>query len=372
MKRVLILEPYFGGSHAAWLEGLCRHLAADFTLLTLPPRKWKLRMQLAAPLLVEELRRLPRKERCFDLLLCTSLLDAAVLRALLVNLPGWRTATPILLYFHENQFVYPERYTDPGRQFFCGINWHSALAADSIAFNSAYNAATFFQGCREFFQTIGEKSLLELVDRVEAKSRVLYPGIDFREIDQIPWRATTEVPVIVWNHRWEHDKNPQAFVAALFALAAAKRDFRLIILGQDFPDKGKDCFAEIERHFAAKIIHCGFAASARQYRLLLNQGDIVISTARHEFFGMAVIEAVRAGCLPLLPDRLAYPELFPAEYLYGEEHPGRILAETIGAYRRPIRSTSRSLTERFAWDNLAGEYGDWLGVTPYCQENMLG
>lgn len=362
MKRVLVLEPYYGGSHVSWLEGLCRHLAAEFTLLTLPPRKWKLRMQLAAPLLVEELRRLPRKERCFDLLLCTSLLDVAVLRALLATLPGWRVETPIFLYFHENQFVYPERYSDPTKQLFCGINWHSALAADSIAFNSAYNATTFFQGCREFFRTVGEGSLLKLIDRIEAKSRVLYPGIEFQDIDRMPWREATEVPVIVWNHRWEHDKNPQAFVAAIFTLAASAIDFRLIILGQDFPHQGKGCFAKLERHFAAKIVHFGFAASARQYRLLLNQGDIVISTARHEFFGMAVVEAVRAGCLPLLPDRLAYPELFPAEYLYQEENPGKKLVEVITAYRRPPCSWAQEMTSRFSWERLGPDYSTWLDL----------
>jgi len=366
VKRVLVLEPYFGGSHVSWLEGLCRHLAADFTLLTLPPRKWKLRMQLAAPLLVEELRRLPRKERCFDLLLCTSLLDVAVLRALLVTLPGWRVETPVFLYFHENQFVYPERYADPGRQFFCGINWHSALAADNIAFNSAYNAATFFQGCREVFRTIGENSLLELVDRVEAKSRVLYPGIDFREIDLMPRHEKAEVPVIVWNHRWEHDKNPQAFVAALHALVAAGVDFRLILLGQDFAQGKVSSFGEVQEKMAAKILHAGYAPSLPEYYRLLSQGDIVVSTAQHEFFGMAVIEAVRAGCVPLLPERLAYPELFPAEYLYQGENPATRLAELITAYRGPSRSRGQRLTARFSWERLAPEYSAWLDLHEGC------
>ena len=37
------------------------------------------------------------------------------------------------------------------------------------------------------------------------------------------------------------------------------------------------------------------------------------STARHEFFGIAVVEAIACGCLPWLPDRLSYPELVPQE-----------------------------------------------------------
>ena len=50
----------------------------------------------------------------------------------------------------------------------------------------------------------------------------------------------------------------------------------------------------------------------------LRQADVFVSTARHEFFGIATAEAIAGGCFPLLPDRLAYPELVGgrSEFLY--------------------------------------------------------
>jgi len=39
-----------------------------------------------------------------------------------------------------------------------------------------------------------------------------------------------------------------------------------------------------------------------------------VSTAQHEFFGLAVVEAIAAGAFPVLPNRLVYPERIPEEY----------------------------------------------------------
>jgi hypothetical protein len=42
----------------------------------------------------------------------------------------------------------------------------------------------------------------------------------------------------------------------------------------------------------------------------------VLSTAHHEFQGLAVLEGAAYGCVPLAPNRLAYPEWIPTPCLY--------------------------------------------------------
>ena len=71
-----------------------------------------------------------------------------------------------------------------------------------------------------------------------------------------------------------------------------------------------------------QIKHFGYAENFADYANWLWQADILPVTSHHDFFGASVIQAIYCNCLPLLPDRLAYPEHLPvskkAPYLYGD------------------------------------------------------
>ena len=91
-----------------------------------------------------------------------------------------------------------------------------------------------------------------------------------------------------------------------------------MVLGQHFRDQPK-IFIRARERIADHILHFGYVESREEYAALLRQGDVVVSTARHEFFGIAMLEAVCAGCRPLVPDRLSYRELYPRAYRYQQE-----------------------------------------------------
>ncbi len=358
-KRILIVEPYYGGSHRHFLEGLKQAIDAEYTLLTLPARKWKMRMQLSAPWFAEQLRTMKCEERKFDLILCSTFVDVAVLRALLCNVEGIERSMKYYTYFHENQFAYPGQEEAINNRQFTAINFTTALASDGVAFNSQYNSKSFIENCGKYLKKSTDMNLTSSLANIEGKSCILFPGLDFSTIDRAPKRKETTTPIIVWNHRWEHDKNPETFFNALYALKERDIPFQLIVLGQSFKYR-PSCFKEAEKRLRKEILHFGFAESRDEYAALLGQGDIVVSTSHHEFFGISILEAVRAGCRPLLPKRLSYPELFAEKYLYSDNCLIPSLEKLLCEEERLSEMVSRQLTDRFQWSQMMEKYKEWL------------
>ncbi len=359
-RKILLIEPYYGGSHKRFLDGLTRHIDARFTLMGLPARKWKMRMQLAAPWFISQLDKLPAAERSFDTVLFSSFIDVAVFKAMAASLAGWNQRCKYLTYFHENQFCYPGYLDKHASHQFTSINFTTALVSDSIAFNSEYNRRCFLEHCGSYLDKATDMTLGDSVTELYQKSQVLYPGIDFTLLDRADIRASKPgVRTIVWNHRWEHDKNPEEFFATLYRLQDRGIDFRLCMLGQSFKNRPK-CFAEARERLDKHIVQWGHVDNIEEYFNMLAASDIVASTAIHEFFGIAVIEAVRAGCVPVLPKRLVYPEIFNNSFLY---EPGWFYEHLLNALQSGDRlsvAESRNLTERFSWESLGDSYRNWL------------
>jgi len=86
------------------------------------------------------------------------------------------------------------------------------------------------------------------------------------------------------------------------------------------PDKAPEKFDELERKYKKsnwKFIKTqNLGLSKKDYYELLNKSKIAVSFSKLECFGISMREAVLAGCLPLVPNRLAYSETFPTLFQY--------------------------------------------------------
>jgi len=168
--------------------------------------------------------------------------------------------------------------------------------------------------------------------------------------------GTVQPPLrVLFNQRWEHDKDPAAMLAALIEARAQGARFELLLLGERYRDLPTGV-AERLAALADVTLESGFVESRESYFHALGTCDLVVSTARHEFFGIAIVEALAAGCTPLLPNRLAYPEVIPVEQhseaLY--ENESELVARLVKHAAEP--EALRNEATRTQWRGVAALY----------------
>ncbi|XP_057256235.1 glycosyltransferase-like domain-containing protein 1 isoform X2 [Pezoporus wallicus] len=406
---VLLIEAFYGGSHKQLMDLLQEELQEDCVLCTLPAKKWHWRARTAALYFMQTVPISPN----YRILFASSVLNLAELTALRPDLGKLKK----VLYFHENQLVYPVQKCQE-RDFQYGYNQIlSCLVADVVVFNSAFNMESFLTSIGKFMKLIPDHRPKDLEKMIRPKCQVLYFPVRFPDVSrfmpehklahfekvigvkrngdayqtvglpgQQKFRALMKTssaasksglcetqprlhtiqheglpssltavarlneseasestnpcqeedkqhltfnlsnilneqdyqqrPLhIVWPHRWEHDKGPETFFEVLLKLKEKDLPFHVSVLGEAFSEI-PDIFSEAKKVLGSSVLHWGYLPTKDDYFQALCMADVVISTAKHEFFGVAMVEAVYCGCYPLCPKALVYPEIFPAEYLY--------------------------------------------------------
>ena len=369
--RILLLSAYDAQSHKYWREGMVAQFPEyDWTQLALPGHhfSWRIRSNSLQWALSER----ATLDQPYDLIIATSMVDLASLKGFVPNLAN----IPSILYFHENQFIYPpsqltkKSFLDPKI-----VTLYAALAADQLVFNSRYNQQTFITGVRALLKQVPEKLPVDLAQLFEEKSSVLpvplkplnisdYMGVNGSA--QWPKRTNKTCLRLVWAARWEYDKGPHLLLAILRQLKQRKVDFKLCILGQVFRKQPLE-FDSIKTEFSSELVQFGFAKSRHQYLSWLAGGDIILSTALHEFQGLAVQEAVQLGCMPVLPNRLVYPQIFASHYLYdsfpnNHEKESSAAADLIQEFPlRPLKNDSAlAFVQQLLWPNIKVKYQQLL------------
>jgi glycosyltransferase involved in cell wall biosynthesis len=237
--------------------------------------------------------------------------DLSALKGMVPSLAN----VPSLVYCHENQFAYPDR-REQQRNEPMVISLYTLLAADRVVFNSAWNRDSLLQGASAFLQQMPDAVPAGVPELIAKKSTIIPVPLEAHWFAHQAHRAGKGGPfTIVWNHRWEYDKAPERMFAAMLALHQAGVDFRVHVIGQQFRNQ-PPVFAEMYPLLQAHIGQWGMVESADDYQQLLQQSHVVLTTALHEFQGIAVLEAVASGCVPVVPDRLCYPEFFPPACRY--------------------------------------------------------
>lgn len=356
--KILFLEPFFGGSHKNFALGFKAHSSHEVTLVTLPDRFWKWRMRGASLYFVNQVRDFS----AFDVILTTDMMDLTDF----ISLAG-KDLPPVVMYFHENQLSYP---LEPGqeRDFHLGFtNIVSAFAADRVLFNSHFHLNEFMDAATGLIRRMPDFKPQWMMATIRKKARVVYPGCQFEAAGTDAGCPKANPPLIIWNHRWEYDKNPALFFKILGRLKEKNIPFSLALLGEK-SEKFPLVFSRAQEQFKQEIKVYGYVDSRETYLSWLKKGAIVVSCAIQENFGISIVEAVRSGCLPLLPDRLSYPEIMPEDcharvlYQTEEDLEKKLMAMLVHARDNiPLQKRLSSEMESFSWDHMAGQYDGELG-----------
>ncbi|CAJ1962010.1 unnamed protein product [Cylindrotheca closterium] len=350
-------------SHQTWASGYQRASTKhDVRIEVISGERWKYRMMAACAEWEEKIS--PED----DILVVDGMFDVTVLMAILrsrgTNDPNARMRIPkVYVYFHENQFTTP--FTSQDRDKKNNTHWHygmahwrSLLVADGFIFNSQTHFDAFAAALPKMINEQCPRDAvqwqLQRADSLlKTRCTILPYGLELDELVQFqskkrsrPTPSSELPPVgevaellpalesvkILWNARLEEDKNPAAFLDLIHQIRRQVREgkgtnktdsqllpnsncppIQLIILGTD-PSKDRKWENRIRKEFPPEmILYLGWCQDRKEYAKWLQKAHIVVSTAKHETFGISIVESVFSGALPLLPNRLSYPEIFPPE-----------------------------------------------------------
>ena len=361
--KVLSLQPFFGGSHQNFNDQWVTHSRHDWTVLSLPDRHWKWRMRHAPLEFADLISKRQNTGQSWDAIIGTDMLDVAALKGL-VDLRD----IPLTVYFHENQFAYPNQNDAESDLHFAFTNFTTMVAADRVWFNSKFNLHATIEGAERLLKRFPDFCPINRLVDIRDKSFVQSPGVETPK-EPILGRKISSPIVITWAARWEHDKGPDQLEKLLLAFTNEAIDFRINIIGQTYRNQ-PPAFARIKQSFGDRINAWGFQ-SKDQYREILENSDVFLSTADHEYFGLSFVEAIAHGAVPLVPNRLAYPEIIEAtcaadeniasQFLYnGIDDAVRKLSALTSISSHTRENITRRCRELYRWERRAAAMDEAL------------
>jgi glycosyltransferase involved in cell wall biosynthesis len=355
--RILLVEPWLTGSHQSWAEGYAARSAHDVHVVAHEGAYWRWRLRGGAVTLAEEAARVVADHGPPDVVLASSMLDVPAFCGHARRVVG---EAPVALYLHETQ---PARSALTGEALDDDMayrNWTSMVAADHVFANSAFHRDALFGALPELLGRPPDRRHDHLLDDVRARTSLLPVGVDVAGVHTA--RPEDDgAPIVLWSHRWDHDKAPELFFRALRRLDHEGVEFRVALAGANARVDPRE-FVDAEERFGSRLVQAGHLPR-EGYVDLLTRSSVVVSTAVHEFFGVAMVEAMAAGVVPLLPRSLSYPEIVPTAFhdavlydAYGDmvRRLRDVLVDLAGA-RRSVEGLADAM-ERFDWATLAPAY----------------
>ncbi|XP_051666327.1 glycosyltransferase-like domain-containing protein 1 isoform X6 [Manacus candei] len=341
---VLLIEPFYGGSHKQLMDLLQEELQEDCVLCTLPAKKWHWKARTSALYFMQTV---PTSSK-YRFMPEHKLARLEKVIAVKGNGDGYQSGGL------------------PGQQKSRAVMKTSDVHRESgLCESQAGLGTTQHEGLPSPFTALARSIQTEASEGTNPCQEEDKQCLTFNLSNILSGQDYQQRPLhIAWPHRWEHDKDPETFFKVLMKLKEEDLPFHVSVLGETFSEI-PDIFSEAKKVLGSSILHWGYLPNKDDYFQALCMADVVVSTAKHEFFGVAMIEAVHCGCYPLCPKALVYPEIFPAEYLYST--PEQLFKRLQNFCKRPDivrKHLYKGETAGFSWAALGSKFRSLLAAEP--------
>lgn len=188
----------------------------------------------------------------------------------------------------------------PYLNFFCDYK----LRVQGVLHAGSFTDTDFVRQMERVYKGF-EESIFDICDKV-------YVGSNFIREDVLRKRYIAPEKIIA------APGNPLDFGGfASYKNSAPKEDL-IVFNGRNVDEKQPYLFDLLQKKLPGyKYVNTQREGlSKAEYYDVLSRARCVVSFALQENFGIGVQEAVHLGCIPVLPNRLAYVEQFPKEYRY--------------------------------------------------------
>lgn len=207
----------------------------------------------------------------------------------------------------------------------------------------------------------------ELFSRVVAppRLRVIENGVDVGKY--AGQGATAPGRTLLYFGRWSVNKGLMETLDLLQALAALDPAWQLIIAGREYDFGEADLRAAIAARGLGSRVQLHASPSQQQLRQLMRQAQFFVCLSRHEGFGIAAVEAMSAGLVPVLSGIPPFARLANESgqgLLVDRDDPLRAaaeverLAQALAGDFEPRRQAAMAYVERYDWRHVVGRYLD--------------
>lgn len=200
--------------------------------------------------------------------------------------------------------------------------------------------------------TISKFSKAELWDKYKIKADVIYNGFNKFPVNNINIDIKNNKIIFISVGRMIEYKNPYKVIDVFKEAKKQIPNAYLILIGEGILEKNVEKYIKLNN--LEKDILLRKKISFQEMGIWYSKSKYFISGCEIEGFGLAALEAVACGCIPILPNSGAFPEIFlDKKYLYDVNNINEIrfidLTESDKKFLNDI-------VKKYSWENSIKKY----------------